>query len=130
MKLFLLTTAMISMVTFQAFAEMPEDTSTRVMRASKLSCEELEDHMHRLNQIVTEAGDAKANHNMMGAAAGAGTQAAVMAGAGSSIPFVGGLFNAATSMTGASAENKERLADEADNEISRLTGIAEAKGCM
>ncbi len=127
---FILTTAIISTASFSAMAQMPENTSTRVMMASKMDCTELTSEMERLNSIVTAAGGAKTSDTLMGGAAAAGTQAAIMSGAGSSIPFVGGFLNAAKSVTSANAESKAEMASEAKNEISRLSGIAEVKGCM
>lgn len=122
--------ATLTCLSTPAFAEMPQDTSTKVMGATKMGCKELDSEMKRLNQIVTAAGDAKVNDTATGAVAAAGTQAAILSGAGSSIPFIGGAFNVAKSVTSANAANKEELAKEAKTEVSRLSGIAEVKGCM
>lgn len=104
-------------------------TTPAFAKDTKMSCAEIEATIEELNEIVTAAGNAEMNTAMTNAATGAATQGAIAAGLGSSVPFLGGIANAA----GAFSANKEAQAkaeaEKAEKRIIKLETIADMKDC-
>ena len=117
-------------VSYAAHAEdeNPLDTTFGALSAD-MSCEDIQNEVVKANAVIDAANDAKTN----GAIADAGTTAAVhgaaYAGAGSAIPFLGGIMNAVSSVTAISSEAAEEKAAEAKSRKDKLAGMSAAKGC-
>lgn len=97
---------------------------------SKMTCAQIENEFAQLDQIITAAGNAQMNTQMANAGAAAATQTAIMSGAGSSIPFIGGFANLGTSIASANSQNQQQQAQAAMNRRNQLLGLAQGKGCM
>ena len=100
-----------------------------IAKDSKMTCAELQVEIEELNGIQTAAGNADTNKAIASAGAAAATQTAIMSGAGSSIPFIGGLANIATTAVNSSAERSKKAAANAEKRLIKLETIAEMKDC-
>lgn len=116
-NIFLLTVATVFLTT----PAMAGDT--------KLSCAEISGEMEELNAIITAAGGANTTNKVTQAGATAAVHGAIYSGAGSSVPFLGGIANVVGAVTSANAENAAKNAANAEKRIIKLETVAEMKGC-
>lgn len=119
MRLTLITLLALTLIPFTAHAGRDAD----------MTCEEISAEIAQLNEIVTAAGGAETTNAVTGAATGAAVNGAIWAGAGSSVPFLGGIANIASAVTSNSAERAKEDAEDAEKRLQKLAGISEVKGC-
>jgi len=93
-----------------------------------MSCDEIALEMQELAAIETSAGNAEIGSTVAGTAGAAATQGAIMAGS-SSIPFIGGFANIASSVAKGNADIQKQRAEDAEKRAIKLETIAEMKGC-
>ena len=117
MKHFILL-SFFSIITFPAFAG-----------DKNLTCEEIAAEIEELAAIETAAGGAAVANTVTGAAGAAATQGAILSGAGSSIPFIGGIANIASAVSSQNEANAKKEAAKAEKRMIKLETIADMKGC-
>ena len=115
----LLMTAAVALIAMPAHAK----------RDSKMTCAEIGAEIEELATIETAAGNAEIGNTVTGVGAAAATQGAIMAGAGSSLPFIGGIANIATSVSKGNADIQKQRAEDAEKRLIKLETMAEMKEC-
>lgn len=94
-----------------------------------MTCEQITAELEELAAIETAAGNADVNNKVVQAGTGAAVNGAIWAGAGSSVPFLGGIANAVGAVTSAQAEGAKEQAEKAKDRTIKLETIADMKGC-
>lgn len=118
MRTFILTITM-AIIAFPAFAS----------KDNKMTCSELMAEIEELAAIETAAGNADVADTVTRSGAAVATQGAIIAGAGSSLPLIGGLANIAAAVSNGNKEVQQKRAEDASKRIIRLETMAEMKGC-
>ena len=118
MKKLITTTALLGLI------------SSPLMAADKdMSCAEINAELQELSGAEIVAQNAATTDTVAGASAAAAGHAAVMAGAGSSIPMIGSVFNIGKSITRQNKENTKIKAEDAEKRAIKLETIADMKDC-
>jgi hypothetical protein len=118
MKIFLMISVAVLLMSAPVLAD---DT--------QMTCEEITAELTQLNEIQTAAGNAETNNKITQAGTTAAVHGAMWAGAGSSVPFLGGIANAVGAVTSVSADSAKKNAEEAEDRMIKLQTISEMKGC-
>lgn len=93
-----------------------------------MSCDQIALELQELAEIETAAGNAQIGNTVTDTAGAAATQGALMTGS-SSVPFIGGIANIASSVARGNADIQRQRAQQAQKRTIKLETIAEMKGC-
>jgi len=135
--------AVIAAAALSACAGAPASQQTAMLQVSypddaQMDCEAIKTEMTRMETIMAQSNQAKANAQTSGqvasTAAGAATNAALYSGALSRVPGLGLFANAASGLAQAGANQtaaqREQEAKTAEMRRTSLNGLYVGKGCQ